>query len=171
MNPMDGSNEELLARYQKGEFAAFDAFYRRTHQSVFYFLLKKAGQRELAEDMLQETYYRIHKHILNYDPGRNAMNWVLTIAANCLRSALRRQQEVPDPTDQPDQGAPTAEARVAWRQEIATLLGSLEPGDQELLLERLVRAEGRTMLIATHSAGVADRADRRLELHDGELIR
>ena len=39
------------------------------------------------------------------------------------------------------------------------------------LLERLVRAEGRTMLIATHSASVADRADRRLELHDGELIR
>jgi putative ABC transport system ATP-binding protein len=39
------------------------------------------------------------------------------------------------------------------------------------LLERLVRAEGRTMLIATHSASVADRADRRMELHDGELIR
>ena len=41
----------------------------------------------------------------------------------------------------------------------------------EALLERLVRAEGRTMLIATHSASVADRADRRMELHDGELIR
>jgi putative ABC transport system ATP-binding protein len=39
------------------------------------------------------------------------------------------------------------------------------------LLERLVRQEGRTMLIATHSATVADRADRRMELHDGELIR
>jgi putative ABC transport system ATP-binding protein len=37
------------------------------------------------------------------------------------------------------------------------------------LLENLVRHEGRTMLIATHSAAVADRADRRLELHGGTL--
>jgi len=38
-----------------------------------------------------------------------------------------------------------------------------------LLLEQLVRNDGGTMIIATHSATVASRCDRVLELHDGKL--
>lgn len=37
------------------------------------------------------------------------------------------------------------------------------------LLDRLVRAEGRTMLIATHSASVAAHCDRVVELHNGGI--
>ena len=37
------------------------------------------------------------------------------------------------------------------------------------LLDRLVRASGRTMIIATHSVNVASRCDRVLELHNGKL--
>jgi putative ABC transport system ATP-binding protein len=37
------------------------------------------------------------------------------------------------------------------------------------LLDKLVREEGRTMLIATHSLTVASRCDRILELHNGTL--
>ena len=38
------------------------------------------------------------------------------------------------------------------------------------LLDRLVRAEGRTMILATHSAAVAANADRILEMHNGVLV-
>ena len=38
------------------------------------------------------------------------------------------------------------------------------------LLDRLVRAEGRTMILATHSAAVAANADRILEMHNGALV-
>ena len=38
------------------------------------------------------------------------------------------------------------------------------------LLDRLVRAEGRTMILATHSATVAASADRIFEMHDGVLV-
>jgi putative ABC transport system ATP-binding protein len=38
------------------------------------------------------------------------------------------------------------------------------------LLDKLVRQAGGTMIIATHSASVADYADRVLELHDGALV-
>jgi len=38
------------------------------------------------------------------------------------------------------------------------------------LLDRLVRQAGNTMIIATHSAAIAARCDRILELHDGKLI-
>ena len=37
------------------------------------------------------------------------------------------------------------------------------------VLDRLVRASSRTMLIATHSINVALRCDRVLELHNGRL--
>jgi len=37
------------------------------------------------------------------------------------------------------------------------------------LLDKLARQTGRTMIIATHSAAVADRCDRVLELHNGQL--
>ena len=38
------------------------------------------------------------------------------------------------------------------------------------LLDRLVRQEGGTMIIATHSAAVAQSCDRIIELHDGKLV-
>jgi len=50
--------------------------------------------------------------------------------------------------------------------------GNLDDGTAEGvldLLDTLVRASGRTMLIATHSAQVASRCDRIIELHNGRL--
>ncbi len=38
------------------------------------------------------------------------------------------------------------------------------------LLQRLVCESGKTMIIATHSAAVASRCNRVLELHDGKLV-
>jgi len=38
------------------------------------------------------------------------------------------------------------------------------------LLDQLVRQTGGTMIIATHSAGVAEYSDRVLELHNGALV-
>ena len=51
--------------------------------------------------------------------------------------------------------------------------GNLDDNTAEVvlnLLERLVRESGKTMIIATHSAAVASRCNRVLELHDGKLI-
>ena len=50
--------------------------------------------------------------------------------------------------------------------------GNLDDASAEVVLElldRLVRASGHTMLIATHSVHVASQCDRVLELHNGRL--
>jgi len=51
--------------------------------------------------------------------------------------------------------------------------GNLDDASAErvlALLEELVRAQGGTMLIATHSARVAATCDRVVEIHDGRLV-
>ena len=76
------SNEKLLVRYQRAEADAFDLFYRRNKKLLFNFLKMKLGNQADAEEAFQETFIRIHKYILKYDPTQSAMNWVFTIARN-----------------------------------------------------------------------------------------
>ncbi len=51
-----GSDETLLARYRKGDSAAFEVLYQRHRQGLYRFLCGLAGQTELADEIYQETW-------------------------------------------------------------------------------------------------------------------
>lgn len=82
----DQSNEELLRRYQNADPRAFDEFFRRTKTLVYGYLLARLKNRGDADDAFQETYFRIHRYIDTFDPSRNALAWVMTIARNKTRA-------------------------------------------------------------------------------------
>lgn len=47
------SDETLLARYRKGDSAAFEVLYQRHRQGLYRFLCGLAGQTELADEIYQ----------------------------------------------------------------------------------------------------------------------
>ena len=132
------TNEELLKHYQKGEFLAFDTFYKRNHKIVFCFLLKKVNNQEIAEDILQEVFCRVHKYILKYDPNKNAINWILTIAYNAMISNWRKREENLELSEVVDTKRLSADDQIVLQKEIEILLASLEEADQKILLDRLL---------------------------------
>lgn len=85
------SLEKLLHDYQNGDVEAFEEFFRRTEKMIFRFLGSILHSSTDAEDAFQDTYFRIHKSIIQYDSHRDALNWVFAIARNAAIDVLRKR--------------------------------------------------------------------------------
>lgn len=85
---------ELLRATRAGDGQAFGAFYGRRRAVVLAFLGRRAGNPEVAADLLAETFAAALEAVL--DPGRELpaepMAWLMTIARNKLTDSVRRGQ-------------------------------------------------------------------------------
>src|SRR5579862_5612949 len=69
---------------------AFRAFYERTARGVWVYLTRVTGDRQLADDLLQETFYRFLRAAATYDSEAHRRNSLYRIATNLARDARRR---------------------------------------------------------------------------------
>jgi RNA polymerase sigma-70 factor (ECF subfamily) len=68
----------------------FRAFYDRTARGVWAYLARVSGDRQLADDLLQETYYRFLRAAATYESESHRRNSLYRIATNLARDARRR---------------------------------------------------------------------------------
>jgi RNA polymerase sigma-70 factor, ECF subfamily len=69
---------------------AFRAFYDRTARGIWAYLARITGDRQLADDLLQETYYRFLRAAATHDSEAHRRNSLYMIATNLARDARRR---------------------------------------------------------------------------------
>jgi RNA polymerase sigma-70 factor (ECF subfamily) len=70
----------------------FRAFYERTARPVWVYLSRLTGDRQLADDLLQETYYRFLRTTRTYDGEAHCRNYLFRIATNLVRDGQRRHR-------------------------------------------------------------------------------
>lgn len=71
---------DLLTLIAKGDRRAFGQLYDRSSQILFTLSLKILGDREEAEDLLQEVYTEVWRKSVRYDERRGSpMAWLLTL--------------------------------------------------------------------------------------------
>src|SRR5271157_3095913 len=102
----DSNLEMLMARYQEGDFAAATALIDRLSPQLHRFFLAQFASRADADDLLQETWLRIHKVRHTYRPSEPMLPWFYAIARRVrvdhYRKAIRttarehRLEEMPD---------------------------------------------------------------------------
>src|SRR5512139_1705222 len=68
----------------------FRAFYERTARGVWAYLARVVGDRQLADDLLQETFYRFLRAAATHDSEGHRRNSLYRIATNLARDARRR---------------------------------------------------------------------------------
>lgn len=66
--------------------------YRATLRPLYAFVARRAGERELAEDVTQEAWLRAVDDWRRRGLPRDPLAWLQTVAANLLRNHFRRQQ-------------------------------------------------------------------------------
>jgi RNA polymerase sigma-70 factor (ECF subfamily) len=88
----DEADEALMLAYQKGEVRAFEILLTRHRRPIFNFILRFVGARDIAEDLLQETFLRVIKGAANYKRKAKFTTWLYTIARNLCVDQSRRQK-------------------------------------------------------------------------------
>lgn len=87
----------LMIRVREDDMGAFEELLRK-YQPKLIRLLRTVGPRaDMAEDLAQETFMRVFRARLKYEPGAKFSTWLFTIAMNVARNASRsagRRQEV-----------------------------------------------------------------------------
>lgn len=73
--------------------AAFRAFYEQTARPLFNYLLRISGRRDIAEDVLQESYCRLLSAKLPDMDEAQTRSYLFKIATNLLRDRWRRNEE------------------------------------------------------------------------------
>ena len=88
----DEADETLMVQYQQGEVRAFEILLNRHRKPVFNFILRFVGHREVAEDLLQDTFLRVIKGAAAYERQAKFTTWLYTIARNlCVDQSRRRK--------------------------------------------------------------------------------
>jgi RNA polymerase sigma-70 factor (ECF subfamily) len=122
---------------------AFRVFYERTARPVWAYLSRMTGDPRLADDLLQDAYYRFLRANVTHESEAHRRNYLFRIATNLVRDQRRRPRVdgVPlvtgtaarDALDHPDPRSADAADGAVRRLDLARSMARLKPRERDLL--------------------------------------
>jgi RNA polymerase sigma-70 factor, ECF subfamily len=113
---------------------AFRAFYDRTSGALWGYLSRVSGDRQIADDLLQESYYRLLKTTVAFESENHRRNYLYRIATNLVRDTRRAARPLFDEgIEMADVPAPEGPADVESRADVRRALGGLKPRERAML--------------------------------------
>jgi RNA polymerase sigma-70 factor (ECF subfamily) len=85
----------LVQAYLAGEMRAFEVLVNRYQVRLLNFVYRIVGDRERSEDLVQEAFIRIHRHLARFDRSKKFSTWAYTIASNLAKNELRNRSRSP----------------------------------------------------------------------------
>ena len=79
----------VVGAFLGGEERAFQELVERYQTRLLNFIYRTIGDREKAEDLVQEVFIRVYRHIHRFDRTKKFSTWVYTIASNLAKNELR----------------------------------------------------------------------------------
>ena len=169
-----------MGRYADGDDRAFQELYRLIAERLRAFLLRQTRKPAVADDLLQETFFRMHRARGAFERGARVLPWCYAIARNVhidyVRSgAVRKERPASDDEDIGALAESTeadGEQLVAAR-ELADLvdrtLAQLPPNQREAFI--LLRYEGLSVADAAAVLGATEGAVKLRAFHAYEALR
>ena len=156
VQPLDALAGEPDVAFQMDE-DTFRAFYDRTARPLWGYLARVTGDRQLAEDLLQDAYYRFLRADATYENEAHRRNALFRIATNLARDTHRRRRVRPqdlarehDVSQVPDRA--DVAGRHQQRADLGRALQKLKPRERALLW--LAYAEGSSHREIAAAVGV-----------------
>jgi RNA polymerase sigma-70 factor (ECF subfamily) len=129
------TDEELMGLVQKQDISAFEELFRRYEQRVFAFLWRLSANKQEAEDGTQETFLRLWKARVRYEPTGKFSTYLFQIAKNHFLHEREKQDRRID-SQQPSATNPA---------EAADEPASLDTSDSPMLAGELQAAVTEAM--------------------------
>jgi len=93
LHELDDSH--LAQRHLEGDRQAFGALVDRYQTRLLNYIHRHIGDRDRAEDLVQEVFIRVFRHLHRFDQARKFASWIYTIASNFAKNELRRRSRNP----------------------------------------------------------------------------
>jgi len=90
---MERDDRQLIADTLNGNDDAF-AFLVHRHLSAVYNFAYRFGGREEADDIAQETFFKIWKNLKKFRPEENFKTWMFQIARNTTIDHMRKKRDI-----------------------------------------------------------------------------
>lgn len=138
------SDQQLAERMAQGEQEAFELLVTRYHGPLLSYITQQLGDRAKAEDLVQETFIRLIRHLEKHGGLEQLRPWLYKVALNLCRdywrSAPYRSEyasanELPDDPD-PSPGAEELMERQETVEQIAESLAWLPDVQQDVVRMR-----------------------------------
>ncbi len=143
------SDTELFGEFSKGDTAAFNKIVNRYQGRLLNFVYRFTGDRETAQDIVQETFLRVYRKRKEYRSTANLSTWIFTIAGNLAKSELRHRkrwhfvpisketrQDVAEKIADQSLGPNQLAEKKAMERNIQEAIGSLPPKYREAVILR-----------------------------------
>jgi len=85
----------VVTAFLGGEERAFEELVVRYQTRLLNFIYRTVGDRERAEDLVQEVFIRVYRHLHRFDRSKKFSTWVYTIASNLAKNELRNRSRNP----------------------------------------------------------------------------
>jgi RNA polymerase sigma-70 factor, ECF subfamily len=85
----------VVTAFLAGEERAFEELVSRYQTRLLNFIFRTTGDRERAEDLVQEVFIRVYRHLHRFDRSKKFSTWIYTIASNLAKNELRNRSRNP----------------------------------------------------------------------------
>jgi RNA polymerase sigma-70 factor (ECF subfamily) len=85
----------VVGTFLGGEERAFQELVERYQTRLLNFVFRTIGDRERAEDLVQEVFIRVYRHLHRFDRSKKFSTWIYTIASNLAKNELRNRSRNP----------------------------------------------------------------------------
>jgi RNA polymerase sigma-70 factor, ECF subfamily len=85
----------VVSAFLTGEERAFQELVSRYQTRLLNFIYRTIGDRERAEDLVQEVFIRVYRHLHRFDRSKKFSTWIYTIASNLAKNELRNRSRNP----------------------------------------------------------------------------
>jgi RNA polymerase sigma-70 factor, ECF subfamily len=86
---------QVVMRHLEGDPQAFGTLVDRYQTRLLNFVNRTIGDRERAEDLVQEVFIRVFRHLHRFDQTKKFSTWIYTIASNLAKNELRNRSRNP----------------------------------------------------------------------------
>jgi RNA polymerase sigma-70 factor (ECF subfamily) len=128
--------EQLMVRYQQGDAAAVTELVQRLSPQLHRFFLAQFVSRRYADDLLQETWLRIHAARHTYRPGEPVLPWIYALARHVRVDHYRRTRRREDRELQVKTlpATPAAQSAASRGPDVEAMLRELPESQREVLV-------------------------------------
>jgi RNA polymerase sigma-70 factor, ECF subfamily len=88
-------DSEVVQAFLDGDQRAFGILVDRYDTRLLNFVYRTVGDRERAQDLVQETFVRVYRHLHRFDQSKKFSTWIYTIASNLAKNELRNRSRNP----------------------------------------------------------------------------